>query len=51
MRPWGPFERRFVLPGGANLEKVTARFRDGVLEVRIATNGEDLPRERNVEVQ
>lgn len=50
-RPWGPFERRFLLPASANLEKVTARFRDGLLEIHVEANGEDVPRERTVEVE
>ncbi len=49
-RPWGPFERRFMLPAGSHPDRVTARYQEGVLEVRIAAEGRGAPREMEVEV-
>ncbi len=49
-RAWGSFERRFTLPPGGDPDKVRAKFKDGLLELRIAVNGFDKPREKNVEV-
>ena len=34
-RPWGKFERRFVLPLGSRVDAVTAPCVDGVLELKI----------------
>ena len=50
-RPWGKFERRFVLPPGIHPDKVTALCRDGILEIRIAGDGAGLTPETSVEVQ
>jgi len=49
-RPWGPFERRFTLPPGSHPDKVTARYNDGVLEVRVAVDGNGVPKEMKVDV-
>lgn len=49
-RPWGPFERRFTLPPGSHPDKVTARYSDGVLEVRIVVDGDNVPKEMKVDV-
>jgi HSP20 family protein len=49
-RPWGKLERRFVLPPGVNPERVTARYRNGILELRIAGDGSGIPGEMTVEV-
>jgi HSP20 family protein len=49
-RAWGPFERRFTLPTGSYPDKVVARYTDGVLEVKVAVEGIEKPREMNVEV-
>lgn len=49
-RPWGTFERRFVLPFGSRLDALKARFADGVLEVRVPVDGAGLPKEQKVEV-
>jgi HSP20 family protein len=49
-RPWGPFERRFLMPPGSHADKVTARCADGVLELRVTFDGYDTPRDLNVEV-
>jgi HSP20 family molecular chaperone IbpA len=44
-RPHGPFRRSMVLPPGLDLEKMSARLVDGVLEIRIprTANGEPRP--------
>jgi HSP20 family protein len=49
-RPWGPFERRFTLPPGCYPDRVTARYVQGVVEVRIANEGGSKPQETKVEV-
>lgn len=49
-RPWGSFERRFALPAGSYPDRVNARYVDGELEVRIAVEGIEAPKEMNVEV-
>jgi HSP20 family protein len=37
-RSSGSFERNIRLPDGVNAEKATARFRNGILEIRIPKN-------------
>lgn len=49
-RLWGTFERRFTLPAGSHPDKVAARYADGVLEVKVAIEGIEKPKEMNVEV-
>ena len=49
-RPWGTFERRFVLPVGCDTDAVSARYQEGVLELRVPTNGSGIPKETKVEV-
>jgi HSP20 family protein len=49
-RPWGPFERRFVLPVGSRIDEVKARALEGVLEVRIPVEGIDVPKEQKIDV-
>ena len=49
-RPWGPFERRFTLPAGCSPDKIVARYADGVLEVGVAIDGIEKPKEMKVEV-
>lgn len=46
----GPFERRFPLPSNCLPDRVTARYLDGILELRIAVEPVAAPKERNVEV-
>jgi len=48
-RTWGEFERRFVMPPGAHPDKVSAKYADGLLEVRIGIEGGEVPREMKVE--
>jgi len=50
-RPWGRFERRFVLPPGSHPEQLHARLQDGVLELRITTEKARTPVEMKIEVE
>jgi HSP20 family protein len=49
-RPWGAFERRFALPPGSQPEKVTARYAQGVLEIKVVGMAMGIPGEKPVEV-
>jgi len=49
-RSCGPFERRFVLPAGTQPDHITARYRDGVLELKVAGDGPGITSETTVEV-
>jgi HSP20 family protein len=49
-RPWGFFERRFVLPAGSRIDEMKARALEGVLEVRIPVEGIDAPKEHKIDV-
>jgi len=49
-RQWGPFERRFLAPFGAELDEMKARTVDGVLELRIPLKTAVVPKEHLVEV-
>jgi len=49
-RPWGPFERRFTLPPGSHPDKVTAKYQDGVLELRVVVEGMRSPKEMKIDV-
>jgi len=40
-RSSGSFERSILLPGGVNVEKATASFSNGILEVRIPKSSEE----------
>jgi HSP20 family protein len=48
-RPWGGFERRFPMPPGGHPDRVSARYTDGVLELKIATE-KAKRQEKSVEV-
>lgn len=50
-RSYGSFQRSFTLPKDANGEKVTAEFKNGVLEVTVPKREEVKPREIEVKVQ
>jgi len=50
-RSWGLFERRFTLPRGAYPDKVAARYSDGVLEVKVAIEGIEKPKEMKIVVE
>ena len=49
-RPFGKFERRFVLPSGARAEGITARCVEGLLELDVPLEAVSLPAEQTVEV-
>jgi HSP20 family protein len=49
-RPWGAFERRFVLPRGSQVDALKACARDGVLELRIPLTEQHVPEKQKVEV-
>ncbi|HEU4512098.1 MAG TPA: Hsp20/alpha crystallin family protein [Nocardioidaceae bacterium] len=40
---YGSFRRTVSLPKGAQADKITASYTDGVLEVRVPTGGQELP--------
>jgi len=47
---YGSFERRFVLPPGYSPERLTARYAEGVLEVRLPLQAAAAPKETVVDV-
>lgn len=49
-RCYGCFERTFSLPSGVDAENIRAKYRDGVLEVRLPKSKEAKPQEIKVEV-
>jgi HSP20 family protein len=49
-RPWGPFERRFAVTPGTQLERISARCMNGVLEVNAIGSAIDTPGEKSVEI-
>jgi HSP20 family protein len=49
-RPWGPFERRFVLPVGGRTSEIKARVRVGILELRIPLEKGAVSEEHEIEV-
>ena len=49
-RPWGSFERRFVLPTGSRVDEMKARYVNGLLEITIPVNPVELPEEQNIEI-
>jgi HSP20 family protein len=48
--PHGSFERRFALPLHADGDKLTAKYADGILEVRIPILETPAPKEMKVEI-
>lgn len=48
-RPFGTFYRRFVLPDTADAEHISAKYTNGVLEIRIPKQEKVMP--RRIEVQ
>lgn len=49
-RPWGKFERRFVVPVGSSAEDMKARVVEGVLEIRVPLVEIELPKEQEIAV-
>ena len=49
-RSYGAFERLIALPSGANPEKIDATFKNGVLMIAVAKNGEEKPGVRKIEI-
>ena len=49
-RPWGAFERRFVLPIGSRIDGVKAPCIDGMLELRIPVDAASPLEEHTIEV-
>jgi HSP20 family protein len=49
-RAYGSFMRSFTLPEGAAGEKITAEFKDGVLQVHLAKSAEAKPKSIDVKV-
>jgi len=50
-RPWGPFERRFVIPVGSHVDRMTAKVSGGLLEIRIPMDAANVPQQQKVEVE
>ena len=50
-RSYGAFERLVALPSAANPDKIHASFKNGVLTVTIAKDGEDKRNVRKIKVQ
>lgn len=49
--PYGTFERRFATPLHADTDKLTAKYADGILEVRIPILETPAPKELKVEIE
>ena len=50
-RSHGTFTRSFTLPGNAEAESVSANYKDGLLEIRVAKSEEALPKSIEVRVE
>ncbi len=50
-RSYGSFQRSFSLPVSVDQEKVTARFKDGVLEVQLPKKDQEKPKQIEVDVK
>ena len=50
-RSYGNFQRSFSLPVSVDQEKVTARFKDGVLEVKLPKKEQAKPKQIHVDVK
>lgn len=49
-RSYGAFERAIALPSGANPDKIEAKFKNGVLTVTVAKDGEEKPNVRKISI-
>lgn len=50
-RRFGSFARRFKVPKNANIEKITAKMKNGVLEIILEKDEEKLPKEITITVK
>ena len=50
-RAYGSFQRSFSLPVSVDQEKVTARFQEGVLEVKLPKKDQEKPKQIEVDVK
>ncbi|MGA7103994.1 MAG: Hsp20/alpha crystallin family protein [Candidatus Deferrimicrobiaceae bacterium] len=50
-RAYGSFQRSFSLPVSVDQENVTARFQDGVLEVKLPKKDQEKPKQIEVDVK
>ncbi len=50
-RSYGSFQRSFSLPVSVDQDKVTARFKDGVLEVKLPKKDQAKPKQIDVDVK
>jgi HSP20 family protein len=50
-RSYGSFSRSFKLPAEVQVQKATAKFRDGILEIRAPKTEEAKQKSRKIEVQ
>lgn len=50
-RSYGAFERAIQLPSAANPDKIEARFKNGVLTISVAKNGEEKRNVRKISVK
>ena len=49
-RSYGSFQRAFTLPGTIHQEKVTAKFKDGILEITLPKVEEAKPKQIKVDI-
>jgi len=49
-RESGSFSRSFDLPDSVNEEKITARFKDGMLSIELLKNDLEIPKERIIKI-
>jgi HSP20 family protein len=49
-RSYGRFERLIELPGSANPEKIDASFKNGVLTISVAKDGEEKRNVRKIKI-
>ena len=50
-REYGAFERRFSLPSGIDLDKISAEYKNGVLNISISKKEEARPKSIQINVQ
>jgi HSP20 family protein len=50
-RSYGSFRRSFTLPGEVQTEKAAARFKDGILEIRVQKSAEAKKKEKRIMIE